>query len=215
MKSRDPLVSVRRSEAEIASLQRAILATKGRASREVKRLARNRHREDALRRLYWESDLFSAKELGRLFKLNTNDVSVHAGPLRVQTSCLICRGKFPCYVPTRTARAELEREKGASPRWRCCPACDLYRIESLARLRKRPGERLTQDHRDAYERYLRSDAWQERRLTALARADGRCQTCNGKKRLDVHHRTYDRIGREKASDLTVICRTCHELFHGH
>jgi hypothetical protein len=30
----------------------------------------------------------------------------------------------------------------------------------------------------------------------------------------VHHRTYERFGREDTGDLTVLCRRCHTLFHG-
>jgi 5-methylcytosine-specific restriction endonuclease McrA len=33
------------------------------------------------------------------------------------------------------------------------------------------------------------------------------------KPLDVHHRTYERRGAEKAEDVIVLCRRCHELFH--
>src|SRR5947207_3117264 len=61
--------------------------------------------------------------------------------------------------------------------------------------------------------YLRSDHWRETRLGALDRAEHRCQVCNRTERLDVHHRTYERIGEERPADLTVLCRRCHDLFH--
>jgi hypothetical protein len=31
--------------------------------------------------------------------------------------------------------------------------------------------------------------------------------------LEVHHRTYERLGRELTTDLTVPCNACHELYH--
>lgn len=31
--------------------------------------------------------------------------------------------------------------------------------------------------------------------------------------LDVHHRTYERLGQEQEYDLTVLCHRCHSLFH--
>jgi replicative DNA helicase len=31
--------------------------------------------------------------------------------------------------------------------------------------------------------------------------------------LEVHHRTYERIGQERSEDLTVLCDVCHGLFH--
>jgi hypothetical protein len=69
--------------------------------------------------------------------------------------------------------------------------------------------------RDEYRKqYLRSPHWRETRERALERAGHRCQVCNSEQRLDVHHRTYERIGAEEPGDLTVLCRRCHDLFHG-
>lgn len=67
--------------------------------------------------------------------------------------------------------------------------------------------------RPAYSEYLKSAGWQTRRAAALKRAGHRCQVCNGDKRLEVHHRTYERLGHERAADLVVLCRDCHQLFH--
>lgn len=60
--------------------------------------------------------------------------------------------------------------------------------------------------------YLKTDAWRKRRTAALKAAGNRCQVCNGTERLEVHHRTYENLGREKPEDLTVLCHTCHELY---
>lgn len=65
-----------------------------------------------------------------------------------------------------------------------------------------------------YHDYLATPGWRARRDKAVARAGGRCQLCNSAKRLNVHHRTYERLGREQASDLTVLCEKCHQHFHG-
>lgn len=65
-----------------------------------------------------------------------------------------------------------------------------------------------------YAKYLASPAWRQRRNAAVIRAEGRCQLCNSKKALNVHHRTYDRIGKERETDLIVLCKACHEHFHG-
>lgn len=62
--------------------------------------------------------------------------------------------------------------------------------------------------------YLRSPHWATTRKVALERAERRCQVCNAKDNLDVHHRTYERLGEERPADLTVLCRRCHDLFHG-
>lgn len=64
-----------------------------------------------------------------------------------------------------------------------------------------------------YYEYLRSTEWQVVRRLALERAAGRCQICNQPGRLDVHHRTYERLGHELLSDVTVLCRDCHAKHH--
>lgn len=68
---------------------------------------------------------------------------------------------------------------------------------------------------DEYLAYLRSPLWAGKRRAALEAAGHRCQVCNSPSRLDVHHRTYERFGgAELPGDLTVLCRACHDLFHG-
>lgn len=61
--------------------------------------------------------------------------------------------------------------------------------------------------------YLRSEKWKAKRQEALEGADHRCQVCNSPHELEVHHRTYEHWGNEQPGDLTVLCRTCHCLFH--
>lgn len=64
-----------------------------------------------------------------------------------------------------------------------------------------------------YEVYLRTEHWKITRYKALAHAGHKCQLCNSDKHLHVHHRTYERIGKEQMSDLTVLCSRCHAKFH--
>lgn len=65
-----------------------------------------------------------------------------------------------------------------------------------------------------YQTYLKSAHWQKVRRAALKRAGLRCQICNESGvQLDVHHRTYERLGNEFDSDLTVLCNSCHGKFH--
>lgn len=88
-----------------------------------------------------------------------------------------------------------------------------------------------------YARYLASDGWQHRRERALHLAQHRCQspTCEQDHlrslsdqeladkilvmprhayRLEVHHLTYERLGREADDDLIVLCPSCHREQHG-
>jgi hypothetical protein len=64
-----------------------------------------------------------------------------------------------------------------------------------------------------YGAYLESDAWRQKRAYLLRRTGHRCQVCNRATRLEVHHRTYARLGHEDPRDLTVLCHDCHQLFH--
>ena len=68
-------------------------------------------------------------------------------------------------------------------------------------------------NREQYQAHLKTDHWQQVRLLALEAAGHRCQVCNSPDQLDVHHRTYERLGHEDLSDLTVLCGTCHGIFH--
>jgi hypothetical protein len=78
-----------------------------------------------------------------------------------------------------------------------------------------PAGNPSQSQRSAeYDAYLLSPQWQELRQQALERDGHRCRVCNSAKRLDVHHRTYERFGHEDLDDLTVLCRGCHERYHG-
>ena len=74
-------------------------------------------------------------------------------------------------------------------------------------------EQVSKRRRMRYKNYLESPEWQGVRMQALEYAGGRCQLCNSSDHLNVHHRTYERLGEEQESDVTVLCKSCHELFH--
>lgn len=63
---------------------------------------------------------------------------------------------------------------------------------------------------DFYLAYLNSAEWRMRRQRALKLAGYRCHRCGAKRPLQVHHKTYDRLGAEWDQDLEVLCVTCHE-----
>lgn len=66
-----------------------------------------------------------------------------------------------------------------------------------------------------YDDYLESEYWEDLRTIALDRADYRCQICNERGGLEVHHRSYERRGREgELNDLIVLCHHCHTTAHG-
>jgi len=68
-------------------------------------------------------------------------------------------------------------------------------------------------HSMPYDEYLRTHHWRATRASAIQRAEGRCQVCNRVGPRHVHHRTYERLGQERDMDLTVLCASCHDMFH--
>lgn len=64
-----------------------------------------------------------------------------------------------------------------------------------------------------YAEYLQSPEWKAKQQKARQFANHRCQVCNSPEGLNVHHRTYERLGHEHMGDLTVLCKNCHEIFH--
>lgn len=64
-----------------------------------------------------------------------------------------------------------------------------------------------------YHEYLNSPEWQKRRQVHVTQAEHRCQMCNGDGSLHVHHRTYERLGCERFTDLIALCADCHAKFH--
>lgn len=70
---------------------------------------------------------------------------------------------------------------------------------------------FTEDYID----YMESKAWDKKRIKRLKKDSYTCQNCGEKnKPLDVHHKTYERLGHERMSDLVSLCRQCHDETHG-
>lgn len=69
-----------------------------------------------------------------------------------------------------------------------------------------------------YADYLWTPEWRQRRQMHLRMADFTCDRCRTRIRLyralQVHHRTYDRLGCEEPLDLEVLCGSCHRKEHG-
>lgn len=67
--------------------------------------------------------------------------------------------------------------------------------------------------REFYLAYLNSAEWRARRNRRLQQSGYRCERCPAKRNLNVHHKTYERLGAELDSDLEVLCVDCHEGEH--
>ncbi|HEY4099173.1 MAG TPA: hypothetical protein VGM33_26855 [Baekduia sp.] len=77
-----------------------------------------------------------------------------------------------------------------------------------------PEDRLAELRALPYREYLRTAEWRRARAAALLRAGHSCSLdVTHTEDLEVHHRTYERLGAELAADLVVLCRACHRLHH--
>jgi 5-methylcytosine-specific restriction endonuclease McrA len=71
----------------------------------------------------------------------------------------------------------------------------------------------TFNRQSAYQWYLGSAFWRERRVAAFRRAKGVCERCKQRPATEVHHLRYIRIFNELPSDLQALCRQCHGDIH--
>lgn len=64
-----------------------------------------------------------------------------------------------------------------------------------------------------YREYIWSPAWTE--VKRRYRTSGLPQDCYicGADRVDLHHKTYKRLGRERLTDLLPLCREHHSAAH--
>lgn len=69
------------------------------------------------------------------------------------------------------------------------------------------------DRMRTYGNYLSSKHWKELRAEVLKRWDGLCENCGTRAAKEVHHKTYERLGRELLTDLTPLCSECHRAEH--
>jgi 5-methylcytosine-specific restriction endonuclease McrA len=65
-----------------------------------------------------------------------------------------------------------------------------------------------------YAAYLRTAHWRNLRTQVLAGVHDKCELCGSARATQVHHKTYKRIGRERAEDLMAVCAPCHKAHHG-
>jgi len=67
-----------------------------------------------------------------------------------------------------------------------------------------------------YLNYLNSKEWSEMKLDLIQSRGCKCEQCNRGKlpnKLQLHHKTYERIFNELPSDLILLCARCHMKQH--
>lgn len=76
------------------------------------------------------------------------------------------------------------------------------------------GHRLQELGFASYASYLRSPHWVSFRARWYRRmGKPPCSRCHKPAALELHHRTYNRLGYERVSDVVGLCRSCHAKTH--
>jgi 5-methylcytosine-specific restriction endonuclease McrA len=66
--------------------------------------------------------------------------------------------------------------------------------------------------RAEYTEYLFSPEWKAKRAQVMQRAGYLCERCD-RPAQQVHHLTYERVYRERLTDLQAVCASCHRRLH--
>ncbi len=69
-----------------------------------------------------------------------------------------------------------------------------------------------------YKTYLQSEVWKASKnrffdKIRLLKKPFQCYCCFNPNNLQVHHRTYSRLGKEYLNDLVLLCGNCHKKTH--
>lgn len=66
-----------------------------------------------------------------------------------------------------------------------------------------------------YKKYIQSPKWRKvRKKFFESKLPKDCFVCfRDDQILDLHHRTYARLGHERLTDLVLVCRDCHNEIH--
>lgn len=89
--------------------------------------------------------------------------------------------------------------------------CDNCKVQKQSPLATKSDGRWVD-----YDTYLRSPHWQDVRRRYWGSEEPHLAKeciCGETENLQLHHMTYERVGRERLEDLTPLCPTCHNMIH--
>jgi len=66
---------------------------------------------------------------------------------------------------------------------------------------------------DTYKDYMLTEHWRNFRASYYKRHPKKCSECGTRKKIHLHHLSYDNIGRETDSDVIPLCIIHHALQH--
>ena len=69
---------------------------------------------------------------------------------------------------------------------------------------------MSSDMRRRYMQVISSPKWKWMKQRLIEVRGNKCEGCGETGcRIELHHDTYERLGRERPSDLRLLCRDCH------
>jgi len=71
----------------------------------------------------------------------------------------------------------------------------------------------TKEQVETYREYLLTNHWKNIKQKVYLTSVYKCSKCGIKHGLQLHHKTYERVGKELLSDLVYLCRDCHNEIH--
>lgn len=87
-------------------------------------------------------------------------------------------------------------------------------VKSSSRKPSKLSKLIAACPKSPYQEYLQSEHWRTLRAETIASAKFACELCGTKQPpINVHHKSYSRLGCERREDLQVLCRDCHKKLH--
>lgn len=65
-------------------------------------------------------------------------------------------------------------------------------------------------HSQLYRDVMKSERWRNLRREIIADFQ-QCERCDSKENLQLHHDSYENLGRETWKDVELLCVDCHKL----
>ena len=63
--------------------------------------------------------------------------------------------------------------------------------------------------RARYNKRISSQQWKNMKCDIAKMRGNKCERCESQLKLSLHHKTYERLGKEPLSDLELLCEECH------
>ena len=92
-------------------------------------------------------------------------------------------------------------------------AFNVYAASGYLLKNSREYEVNPREYKEKYVHYLKTLHWNQTRQNAFFKANWKCQLCQSKQGIEVHHNNYNNLWKEEPADLVVLCKFHHDMVH--